>query len=115
MRRDDARLLDILLAARKILAFTEGISFDRFAGDEAIQSAVSYQLVIIGEAARFLGDETKSGLPDIPWQQVVGLRNLLAHEYFRVDVRRVWNIVRADVPSLIRQIEPLVPPDRSDA
>ena len=76
---------------------------------------MNYQLVIIGEAARLLADETKSQLPDVPWQQVAGLRNLLAHEYFRVNVRRIWDIIGTDMPTLIRQIEPVVPPEESDA
>jgi uncharacterized protein with HEPN domain len=115
MRPDNARLLDILLAARRILAFAESFSYEQYEADESIQSAVSYQLLIIGEAAGAISQATKSQLSHIPWRQIVGLRNILAHEYFRVDARIIWNIVQKDLPSLIRQIEPLVPPDESES
>ena len=109
MWRDDARLLDILLAARKVVEYSGRVDFDRYERSEQLQSAINYQLVVIGEAARAVSPERKSQLPDIPWRQIVGLRNLLAHEYFRVNVKTVWRIVTEDVPRLIEQVEPVVP------
>ena len=111
MWRDDAYMLDILMAGRKILKFTEGVSERRFQDDELLQNAVMRQLEVIGEAARRVSQEAKDAHPEIPWRDMVGMRNRLIHEYFRIDVAKVWEAVCDDIPALIAGIEPLVPPD----
>jgi len=68
-------------------------------------------LEIIGEAARKISQETKNAHPDIPWKDITGMRNRLIHEYFRIDIEKVWDTVRNDIPVLITIIEPLVPPE----
>ncbi len=55
--------------------------------------------------------ETKSRHPEIPWREIVGMRHKLIHEYFRVDLAKVWDAAKKDVPELARLIEPLVPPE----
>jgi len=113
MWRDDAYLLDMLLAARKVQEFTQRVSRKQFENDELIQNAVMRQIQIIGEAARKVSLEYQKEHPDIPWQEIVGMRNRLIHEYFRIIPERVWDVVEKDIPELIRLIEPLVPPDNS--
>jgi len=113
MWRDEAYLLDILIAARKIVSFTSGVSREQFQQDELLQNAVMRPLTIIGETARSLSPQIKSLHPEIPWEDMIGLRNRLVHEYFRIDMGKVWDTVEKDIPVLIRQIEPLVPPDKS--
>ncbi len=49
--------------------------------------------------------------PEIPWQQIVGMRNRLIHEYFRINLEAVWETVRNDLPELIAQVEPMIPPE----
>jgi uncharacterized protein with HEPN domain len=113
MWRDDAYLLDMLLAARKVRDFTQGISWEQFQSDEIVQNAVMRQIQIIGEAARKISPEYQQAHPEIPWEGIIGMRNRLVHEYFRIIPERVWDVVEKDIPGLIRLIEPLVPPDES--
>ncbi len=68
-------------------------------------------LEIIGEAARRVSRDTQDAHPEIPWDQMIGMRNRLIHEYFRVNLVTVWETVQDDLPPLINLIEPLVPPE----
>jgi uncharacterized protein with HEPN domain len=109
MRRDDAYLLDILLAAREALAFVQGMTWEEFERSNLHQSAVIRPLEIIGEAARQVSQQTRDAHPEISWEQMTGMRHRLIHEYFRVDVKTVWDTIQNDLPRLIALIEPLVP------
>jgi uncharacterized protein with HEPN domain len=111
MQRDEAYLLDILIAARKALQFLEGITWQEFAQSELHQNAVIRPLEIIGEAARRVSQETRDAHPEIPWQQMIGMRNRLIHEYSRVNLTTVWETVQNNLPPLIAQVEPLIPPE----
>lgn len=111
MWRDDAYLLDMLLAARKVLEFTRGVSWEQFERDDLVQNAVMRQLQIIGEAARKVSPEYVRDHPQVPWRDIVGMRNRLVHEYFRILPGRVWDVVDKHIPELVRLLEPLVPPD----
>lgn len=113
MWRDDAYLLDMLIAAREAREFSTGLSWDEFRNSTLHQHAIAKALENIGEAARKVSDETKAAHPEIPWNQIVALRHRIAHDYFRLDLVRIWEIVQEDVPALIDQIEPLVPPEES--
>jgi uncharacterized protein with HEPN domain len=112
MWRDDAFLLDMLLAANELSQFTEGVSFDKFNQDRLLQHAAVRLIEIIGEAARNISAEFKADHPEIPWAGIIGMRHRLVHEYFRVASDKVWEVVRKDLPELIAVIEPLVPPDQ---
>lgn len=111
MWRDDAFLLDMLLAARKILKYTQGCDPERFENDEVMQDAVMRRIQIIGEAARKVSPEFKEAHPEIPWTGIIGMRHRLIHEYFRIIPEKVWDAVAKDIPALITLIEPLVPPE----
>jgi len=106
MRRDEAYLLDMLLAARKAIKFVEGIGKNDFDDNEVIQNAVMRPLEIIGEAAAGISSKFRKAHPNIPWKEMVGLRNRLIHEYFRVEYDAVWDTIQKDLPALI---EPLIP------
>jgi len=112
MRKDDARLLDILLACRDAREFASGASRQEFRDDRKLQSALCMKLEIIGEAARLVSEECKANHPEIPWGDIVGLRHRIVHEYFRLDLDIIWQIVQRDIPPLIQQIEPLIPPEK---
>ena len=111
MWRDDAYLLDMLLAAHKVIQFTKGMDRVQFERDDLTQNATMRQVQIIGEAARKISLEYQEEHPEIRWNEIIGMRNRLVHEYFRIIPRRVWDVVEKDIPELIRIIEPLVPPD----
>jgi len=109
MPRDEAYLLDILLAARKALKFVEGISREEFENNELVQNAVTRPLQIIGEAAARVSSSFRKANPELPWREMIGQRNRLVHEYFRIDFGAIWDTIQNDLPILIKQIEPLVP------
>ena len=110
MRRDSAYLLDMLVATRDAVDFADGLSYDEYVGDRRHQLAILKAVEIVGEAASRVGAETKELHPDIPWREIVGMRNRLVHAYFDVDLRLVWDTVHGDLPSLIAKLERLVAP-----
>jgi uncharacterized protein with HEPN domain len=93
MWRDDAYLLDMLLAARKVMKYAQGVDFKRFDQDEVLQDAIMRRIQIIGEAARKVSEEFKEAHPAIPWYEISGMRNRLVHEYFKVITEKVWEAV----------------------
>ena len=111
MRRDDAWLLDMLLAARHAVIFVAPLTFSEFEKDDLHQLAILKSVEIIGEAASRISEETKAEHPDIPWAEIIGLRNRLVHAYFAIQLDIVWQTVQDDLPPLIAQLEPLVPPE----
>ncbi len=113
MWRDDAYLLDMLLAARKILDFTRDITWEEFQRDELTQNGIMHLIQIIGEAARKVSPQYQQSHSQIRWQGIIGMRNRLVHEYFRIIPELVWDVVEKEIPELLRLIEPLVPPDEA--
>jgi uncharacterized protein with HEPN domain len=106
MKRPDARLLlDMLLAARRVREYVEGVSRQAFEADPILQDAVTRRLEIIGEAAARIAPETRALYSSVPWGQIVGMRNRLIHEYFRVDIDVLWQVVTGDLPPLILHLE----------
>ena len=109
MRRDGAYLLDMLLAAQDVLEFSAGLPWSEFERSRLHQSAVLKAIETIGEAAAQVSEETREAHADVPWKEIIGMRNRLVHGYFDINLERVWETVQQDVPDLIRLIEPLVP------
>jgi uncharacterized protein with HEPN domain len=103
--KDMARLWDMLDAARTAVEFTERIGFQDFLEDRKTRNAVERNLEIIGEAARRVSQETRESLPDIPWRSVIGLRNVLAHEYGEIRYEILWTVVRDKLTPLIERLE----------
>ena len=108
MQRDQVYLVDILEAARLAVSYVEGVQKDVFLRDVKLQDSVIRRIEIIGEAARRVSEKTKAAHPDIPWWEMVGMRNLMIHEYDDVDHWVVWETVQNDLPGLIARLEPLV-------
>jgi len=76
--------------------------------DRLLHDALLFQFVVIGEAVKHLATETREAAPEIPWADVAGLRDLIAHEYFRIEVDRILAIVERDLPPLERAIDQLL-------
>ena len=108
--RNYAYLWDMREAARLITQFLRGATYARFESDEMMQSAVERQLEIIGEAARRVTPEFQQVHPEIPWRSMIGLRNILIHDYGEVKLDRVWLIASARIPELAGLLDPLIPP-----
>ncbi|MCK9298660.1 MAG: DUF86 domain-containing protein [Methanoculleus sp.] len=75
-----------------------------FSNDEMAQVWVIHHLQIIGEAVRGISSEFRAENPDIPWSDIIGMRNVLIHHYFGIDRDAVWNVVKRDLPDLKNQI-----------
>jgi uncharacterized protein with HEPN domain len=105
--RDAAYLWDMLDAARRARRLTSGMDFAAFVADERTSLAVERLLENIGEAASHVSLEFIAMHPAIPWRTMVGMRNVLAHQYGSVDQQLVWKSVANGVPELIAFLEPL--------
>ena len=105
--RDKAYLLDILEAAKLATSYIDKMSIEEFLEDTQCQDAVISRFEIIGEAARRISDEIKAEHPEIPWFEIVGMRNIMIHEYDDVDMV-VWNTVKEDIPPLISAIDEIL-------
>ncbi len=94
-RTDRDRLDDIAAAITAIRAHSK-----RRADEHLRRDAVLYNLMILGEAVRGMSDETKARRPEIPWREIAGLRDLLAHEYYQIEMRVIEDIVTRDLAPL---------------
>lgn len=103
MRDDRERLLDIQEAIERIEKYTAQ-GREAFERAELIQTWVIHHLQIIGEAARALSAAFKQQHSEVPWPQIAGMRNILVHHYFDVDVAVVWSVVERDLPVLKKQM-----------
>lgn len=102
--------MDMLGAAQKVRRFVERRTFDDYLKDDMLRSAVERQVEIIGEAARGLTGGFRDAHPEIPWRAIMAQRNRLAHEYDEIQDDLIWTVATRHVPSLIEQLEPLIPP-----
>jgi len=108
--RDAAQLWDMWDAARTIRGFVTGVDREEYLGNRMMQLAVERCIQAIGEGARRISEEFKTAHPEIPWQQIVAQRNVLAHEYGAINQERMWGLVSKHVPDLMTELEKLVPP-----
>src|SRR6185436_12599057 len=113
MWRDAGSLVDMLKAARKVVEYATGLDELSFIDSSRDQDAILRQLTIVGEAAKRVSDEFRKTHPEVPWRRVAGFRDVVVHDYFKMDLEEVWRIVQEDVPALIAVIEPLVPPENA--
>ena len=101
MPRDPGlQLEDILAAVARIRAYLQGMSYDAFRADCKTQDAVVRNLEVIGEAARALPEELKARASNVDWRKLVGLRNLLIHEYFGISLPIICDIVTSKLDDL---------------
>jgi uncharacterized protein with HEPN domain len=76
--------------------------------DDALHDALCFHLLVIGEAVKHLDPETTSQAPEVRWQQIAGLRNVIVHEYFRIELTRIREVVERDIPPLRAALETLL-------
>ncbi|MCD6507698.1 DUF86 domain-containing protein [Candidatus Poribacteria bacterium] len=115
MRRDEVTLLDIAQAARLVIEFTQGMTKEQFFEDIKTQSAVLYQLLVMGEAVKRLSREFRARHPHIPWSLIVGMRDHLIHGYDIVDWDEVWKTTKKDIPDLLGEINSLLPSEPTNS
>jgi uncharacterized protein with HEPN domain len=108
--RDAGYLWDMLDAARTLKSFIAGVHFEEFIHDRKLQMAIERSVEIIGEASRRVSQVFKDAHPEIPWGRMIAQRNVLIHEYGEIKQERMWQVATEYVPSLIPQLEALLPP-----
>ena len=108
MSRDEATLIDIRHAARRIVEFGGGMSATDFEADPKTLSAVLYQITVLGEAVKRLSADLRAAHEEIPWKHAAGMRDIVTHGYDKVDLDIVAETVNTTVPELLKQIEPLI-------
>lgn len=104
MRSQEARLHDILEAIERIEKYAAQ-GRDAFEQDELIQVWLLYHLQVLGEAVNALAPHLQARYPELPWGQIIGMRNILVHQYFGIDHDAVWSAVERDLPDLKQQVQ----------
>jgi uncharacterized protein with HEPN domain len=111
MERDLQSLLDMLQSAQIVVGYAAGRSRDELVTDLQFQDALIRRLLIIGEASNRVSETTRQTLLTIPWSAIDGMRNRLVHEYDELDLDIVWDTATNSIPTLISELEKVVPPD----
>ncbi len=104
-RKDMDYIRDIQEAISRISLYTEGMNYNSFSRDTKTQDAVIRNLEIIGEAARNISIDLRTGFTDIPWKSMIGIRDRLIHHYFGVNLNIVWQVCINELPRVRKALE----------
>ena len=99
------RVEDILEAIARIERYNQGLTFEQFEADQKTVDAVIRNLEVIGEAVRHLAVHRDSLPSGVPWADIAGMRNILIHAYFGVDLKIIWHTIVEDLPELRTQLQ----------
>ena len=102
---DLSYLIDIVDCITDINEFLKSIEYFQFEKDKMRKLAVERQLEVIGQAANKISNETQSVLTNIPWKNIIGLRNKLAHDYGEILAERIWKISKGSIPELLNELK----------
>jgi uncharacterized protein with HEPN domain len=102
---DRIRIQHMIDAIEEALSFVSGITEENFSKSRMIILSVIKDIEIIGEAASTISEETKIKNPDIPWKDIIGLRNRLIHGYFDIDIKILWNTTKNNLPLLLKALK----------
>lgn len=105
---DKSYLWDLKSATNDIVSFTRGKNYEFYLKDKMTRFAVERQLLVVGEVAKRLSVEFKNSQPAVQWQAMIGLRNVIAHEYGEILSERIWRIATENVPVLFHQLEEIL-------
>ncbi len=110
MCRDQNCLIDMVNAIELINQYTENSDRNGLEINVEKQDAIFRRIMIIGEAAKRLSQNFRQQHPSVPWKEIIGMRNLVAHDYDSVDLDEIWKVISTDLPELLDYIQPLVEP-----
>ncbi len=114
MKRDvRVYIEDVLESISAIEEYTQTLTEEEFYNNRQVQDAVLRRFEIIGEAVKNIDKNFKGKYPDIPWKSIAGMRDVLIHEYFGVNLKRVWNVIKTDVPILKQEFLRMREQDKS--
>ncbi len=109
MKRDVLVYLeDMYSHGEKALALVQGMTFEDFKKDWKTQFALIRALEVMGEAARYVPESFRQQHPEIPWRGIVGLRNVLIHRYFHLNLEAIWQTVHGMLPDVLQQLQNLL-------
>jgi len=106
--RDLVKCEDMRIHAERARRFMGTRSLEEFLSDEMLQAAVIRCVEVVGEAARQVSEDTRRRATEIPWTQIVGMRNILAHDYGALDLERVYSVVMKEMTELLEHINKLI-------
>ena len=107
-RNWQSRIQDILNAIAGIRQRTTGKTLQEIQQDETLTKAILYDFIVIGEAARNIPAEIQARHSTIPWRLISDMRNIVAHEYFQINIETIWETIQQDLPLLIPQLQALL-------
>lgn len=102
------RVEDIVDSLELIFEYVRDVDSDSWEDNRKTIDAVIRNIEIIGEAATHIPEDIREQHPDIPWHQMIGMRNILIHEYFGVDIDVLWQTIQDDLPTLLTEIKRLM-------
>ena len=108
MSRNQESLIDISNAIQRILRYSQSLTRQDLELNDEKQSAILYQITIIGEATKRLSLEFRQENPAVPWREMAGMRDVIVHEYDQLDLDVIWDVIHDKLPNLLRQISLLI-------
>ncbi len=103
-RRPEVHLEDMLAATQKVEQYVAGLTREQLAADSKTLDAVVRNLEVIGEAAKNVPEDIQAAHPEIEWRKMAGLRDILIHRYFGIDVEIIWDVLQHKLPRLAAQV-----------
>ena len=109
MKRDPQVYIDHMLESiENIQHYTEEIDFETLLVDTKTQDSVVHRMQLLGQSAKNLPEDIRENHPEIPWRQIIGMRNIIVHEYLGLDLAEVWNVIGQDLPELEEQLKKII-------